>query len=54
MSGSDKNVPGSIMNIGDVALEWVNSYKYLGILINANEDFVPIRKYMYTWLEGQF
>ena len=41
MTGSGKDVPGSIMKIGDAALEWVNSYNYLGILINANGDFVP-------------
>ena len=41
MSNSSEGVPNSIMRIGDAALEWVNSYKYLGILINANGDFLP-------------
>ena len=35
MSNSSEGVPNSIMRIGDATLEWVNSYKYLGILINA-------------------
>ena len=41
MSNSSEGVPNSIMRIGDATLEWVNSYKYLGILINANGDFLP-------------
>ena len=41
MSHSIEDVPSSIMRIGDATLEWVQSYKYLGILINANGDFLP-------------
>ena len=40
MSHSIEDVPSSIMRIGDATLEWVQSYKYLGILINANGDFL--------------
>ena len=40
MSHSIKDVPSSIMRIGNATLEWVKSYTYLGILINANGDFL--------------
>ena len=40
MSNSSKDVPNSIMRIGDEPLKWVNSYKYLGILISSNGDFL--------------
>ena len=40
MSDSNQDLPNSIMRIGDATLQWVNSYKYLGILINSNGDFL--------------
>ena len=40
MSSSKMDLPNKVMHIGDSKLQWVNTYKYLGILINSNGDFL--------------
>lgn len=39
MSNSNEDAPNRIMKIDDANLGWVNSYRYLGILIHSNGDF---------------
>ena len=39
MSNSNMDLPTRGMKIGDATLQWVHTYKYLGILINSNGDF---------------
>ena len=40
MSNSNAEVPSRSMKIGEVPLQWVHTYKYLGVLINSNGDFL--------------
>ena len=40
MSNSNAEVPSRSMKIGEVTLQWVYTYKYLGVLINSNGDFL--------------
>ena len=40
MSNSIKECPNSIIRFGDETLEWVKTYKYLGVMVNANGDFL--------------
>ena len=39
MSNSSKECPNSIIRFGEETLEWVKTYKYLGVMINANGNF---------------
>ena len=40
MSNSNAELPIRGMKIGDATLQWVRTYKYLGILVNSNGDFL--------------
>ena len=40
MSSSNTEVPKMNMKIGETTLQWVRTYKYLGVLINSNGDFL--------------
>ena len=40
MSSSGMEVPNVNMKIGNANLDWVHTYKYLGVLINSNGDFL--------------
>ena len=40
MSNSNAELPIRGMKIGDSTLQWVRTYKYLGILVNSNGDFL--------------
>ena len=40
MTSSKVDTPCRNMNIGDSKLQWVHTYKYLGILISSNGNFV--------------